>query len=422
MQAPGHAAAQEKEKSAMLVRSSALFANFFLIILAYYQVKSPSRSFVIEYGGAQLLPYAWVYSAVTLTLLIGFYHHLVARFSRAKVVLSSLLLFALCFIAFRYVFTPHDTTSAMAFYVFVDIFSVILVEQFWSLTDSIHNTEQGKRSYWFVGTGGLLGGVLGGVLASALIHYAGLGTSDLLVSCALLLLVTFGLNLAMWRAGMYGEIKDGVVPAEHSAGDWRVLFKSRYLLLIAGVLCLSQLAEPIVEYQFLSEVQKHYTDLDARTAFISEFLSVLGVVSIGVNVVLTPAIHRWLGAIGGMIVQPTTLLVCALGFYLSPTFLLAGVMKIADRGLSYSINRASKELLYIPIDPVSTYQAKAWIDMFGYRLFKALGSGLILIATQWLPLHAAVTELSWLTAIICGLWIIGVMLLGQAYRNILVSV
>ncbi len=38
-------------------RAAVLSFNFFLIILAYYQVKSASRSLLIEYWGAGNIPY-----------------------------------------------------------------------------------------------------------------------------------------------------------------------------------------------------------------------------------------------------------------------------------------------------------------------------------------------------------------------------
>ena len=195
----------ERTSSRLIERSVALFANFFLIILAYYQVKSASRSLLIEFGGAAWFPYAWVYSALTLTILIGFYHGLVARFSRARIVLGSLLIFATCLLVFRHVLEQHSTFAAVAFYVFVDIFSVVLVEQFWSLTNSITDTTEGRKSYWFVGTGGLVGGVAGGVLAGFLVNSTPLTTADLLYACAALLLATFALNMLMWRAGMLFE-------------------------------------------------------------------------------------------------------------------------------------------------------------------------------------------------------------------------
>jgi AAA family ATP:ADP antiporter len=69
------------------------------------------------------------------------------------------------------------------------------------------------------------------------------------------------------------------------------------------------------------------------------------------------------------------------------------------------------------VDPVLIYQAKAWIDMFGYRTFKIAGSVLILLMTQWLPVTLSVHELSWVTISICSLWVMFVMFLRQEYKG-----
>jgi AAA family ATP:ADP antiporter len=103
-------------------------------------------------------------------------------------------------------------------------------------------------------------------------------------------------------------------------------------------------------------------------------------------------------------------------FSLHSTLFFGGAAKISDRGLSYSINRASKELLYTPVDSILIYQAKAWIDMFGYRLFKVAGSFLILLFTQWLPFTVSVPQLSWFTAFICLIWIGLIMVLREEYH------
>ncbi len=102
---------------------------------------------------------------------------------------------------------------------------------------------------------------------------------------------------------------------------------------------------------------------------------------------------------------------------MNPTNFFISATKICDRGLSYSINRASKELLYVPIDPVLIYQAKAWLDMLGYRLFKVFGSFIILLVTQWLPVSMSIVQLSWFTTVLCGVWIFLVMTLRREYRT-----
>ena len=397
------------------VRSIILFSNFFLIILAYYQVKSASRSLLIEYWGSENFPWVWIASALVLGSFIGFYHRLVERYSRLAVVLGSCLMFIILLAGFRVALDWQGAAASISFYIFVDIFSVILVEQFWSLADTVTETDAGRRSYWFIGSGGLLGGIVGGATAAAMLEFTSMRTPDLLLSCAAILVVTFMLNYAMGRMGLYREVKSTGQPVVVASG-WRALLKSRYLILIAAALLCSQLAQPVVEYQFMRAVETGYPALDARTQYISTFFSVLGVVSIAINLLVTPFLHRYLGVMWGMVTQPLVLALSSLAFMAQPTLMIASVMKIGDRGLSYSINRASKEQLYIPVDPVRTYQAKAWIDMLGYRLFKVLGSALILVLAKWLPLGENAMQLGWLTLLICLAWTLVLVLLAREYH------
>jgi len=401
-------------------RAVFLFANFLLIVMALYQLKPASRSLFIESLGAERLPYVWIGTALAMGGVIAVYHRLVGRRRQHRVVLGSCLLFAALLVAFRPLLADAGPVASTAFYIFVDILGVVLVEQFWSLTNAIYSTREGKSWYGVIGTGGLLGGVLGGALAALLIKRTPLETPDLVLVAAAILLLTCALTWWMGRLGLYGGLEAERREAP-LVGGWRALRQSRYLLLIAAVLLLAQLASPLVEYQFLTTVEKAYPQTEARTAFLSLFFSLLGLVSIAVNLAITPLVHRSLGAIAGLLVQPLLIALCSLGFWLQPTLLPAAAAKVSDRGLSYSINRASKELLYIPVDTVLIYQAKAWIDMFGYRLFKIFGSILILLCTGWLPFSLSAPQLSWFTVGICAGWVGLILLLGRDYRRLAAS-
>jgi AAA family ATP:ADP antiporter len=411
---PEAGAAREPNLRTLQVRACFLFLNFLLIIMALYQLKPASRSLFIEFLGADRLPYVWIGTAVVMAALISWYHRLVGRYSRVRVVFGSCILFGALLILFRLLFNHPHPATATAFYVFVDILGVVLVEQFWSLTNSIYSTREGKAWYGFIGTGGLLGGVIGGGAAALLLKYTPLQTPDLLLVAAGSILLILVVTWVMGRLGIYREVENRGHPTRFKGG-WRVLQQNRYLLLIAGILLLAQLVDPIVEYQFLKTVEAQFTELEARTTFLSAFFGVLGMVSIAVNLGLTPLVHRYLGVIAGLAVQPLALSICSLGFLARPTLLFGAAAKISDRGLSYSINRASKELLYVPIDSVLIYQAKAWIDMFGYRLFKIFGSFVILIFTQWLPFSVEVPQLSWFTVGICLLWIMLIVAIRRDY-------
>lgn len=399
------------------VRAGLLFVDFFLIITAYYQLKPASRSLFIEYLGADRLPYVWIATAVVLGAAMALYHHLVERYSRFGLVLGTSLTFAAILVGFRILMARPGPAVASAFYIFVDIFSVVLVEQFWSLTNSLHTTEDGKRWYGLVGAGGLCGGVAGGGIAAAFIELTPATTADLLLVAAAILLLVVALTVAMARLGLYRETSPA--PAAPAAGGgWRVLAGSRYLLLVALLLLLAQLAQPIIDFQFMKTVERVYVQQDARTSFLSLFFSVMGLFSIAVNLAFTPLVHRLWGVIAGLFVQPLVLGVSVVAFVIQPSLGLAAIMKIADRGLSYSINRASRELLYVPIAPRLIYQAKAWIDMFGYRLFKVIGSALILLLTQVLPWPLSIVQLSTLTMGICLLWLALLAYLQPAYQHV----
>ena len=399
-----------------MARAAMLFTSFLLVILAYYQVKAASRSLLLEYGGADAFPNVWIGSALVLLGFIGVYNRLVARFSRPQIVVGSLLVFALLLGVFRVLLEDGGLATVVVFYIFVDIFSVVLVEQFWSLANSVTRLDEGHRSYWFIASGGLFGGVAGGLVASALLRLTPMGTADLLVSCAVLLVITALFNVALSRRGVFTEVQ--AEPRIALRGDGlKAVLGNRYLVLIALVVCLSQLAEPVVEFQFLRAIDAAYPEVDRRTRFIADFFTVMGFVAIGINFLVTPLVHRLLGTIAGLAAQPLTLAGATLAFAAQPGLITAAAMKIADRGLSYSINRASKELLFIPVDPALTFQAKAWIDMLGYRLFKVLGSGMIKAVTAAVPAAAVSAGLAWLTFAICAAWLVAVAMLGVEQRR-----
>ena len=408
----------EHKRNLPLLRSILLFTNYFLIIAALYQLKPASRSIFIEQVGSAHLPYVWIATALSLALIISFYNRLVARFSRMHVVIGTVLVLITLLALFRLVLASPSQVSAFGFYIFVDILSVLLVEQFWSLSNTINSEHDGHRWYALIGTGGLLGGVLGGMGAHALITYAGMDTLDLLPVAALILILLMALTLLMQRFGLYHENAGDSADRHVDSSFWRTIVGNRYLMLIATLLLLSQIIEPLVEFQFMHAVEAAFSDREERTAYLGSFFSLLSSVAIGVNLLITPLIHRFFGAIAGLTLQPLAVAFSTLFFISAPGLFAAATLKIADRGLSYSINRASKELLYIPINAVLIFQAKAWIDMFGYRVFKILGSVMILLLTQWLWFSVPITAISWLTLIICVLWGWTLIIVNKEFRKV----
>src|ERR1700741_5064532 len=97
------------------IRSLLLFVNFFLIILAYYQVKPASRSLFLEYSDAGKLPYLWTASALLLLALMPLYQRVLNRFSRLNIVLGTCAVVAVLLVAFRVLLMRPNLEVAVAF-------------------------------------------------------------------------------------------------------------------------------------------------------------------------------------------------------------------------------------------------------------------------------------------------------------------
>ena len=401
-----------------VLRAAVLSINFFLIIMALYQLKPASRSLILDSHTTAVLPYVWIGSALVLLVAVSLYQRFLKRFSRLNVVYGTCLLFIALLALFRLWFALPGAVAPVAFYIFVDVLGVVLVEQFWSLTDSIHTTRQGKRWYGIVGTGGLVGGMVGGGAAAMTIAYTPLQTPDLLLIAAAIIAVIIGLTWLMAHFGLYTAREDPAPAPLPKPGSWRLMTTSRYLVLIATILLLAQMVSPLVEYQFLHVIETLYPNREPRTEVLSTFFSVMGAFSIAVNLAITPLVLRFFGVLGGLLVQPLALAVSSWSFLLQPSLIPASIMKISDRGLSYSINRASKELLYIPVSPCMIYEAKGWIDMFGYRIFKVAGSVLILFLTQWTALISGYADLSLVVIAGCCVWVVVLLILYREYQAI----
>ena len=331
------------------------------------------------------------------------YQWLVKRVRRKQLNQYSILLFmGLLIGSYPFLLDP-DLTSTICFYFLADIFSVVLVEQFWSLCNSAHSTEQGKKWFGLIAAGGLTGGIFGGFFANWLIKSWQFSTQDLLPVAAIFLLVLLLMNYLKTPKGVYKKtLQESPLLTETP----RAKVRKQYLIYITALLCLAQLVEPIVEYQFLKVVEAAFSARDERTAYISLLLGWLGIFSVAVNLIVTPWIHRSLGVIAGLTVQPLLVFISASAFAIQANLITGSILKIADRGLSYSINRASKELLYVPIPTQQIYQLKAWIDMLGYRLFKLSGAFLILFFTQWSAYRLELGEYSLILLTTATLWLL----------------
>ena len=100
---------------------------------------------------------------------------------------------------------------------------------------------------------------------------------------------------------------------------------------------------------------------------------------------------------------------------LVPLFLTMAIAKVTSKSLDYSVFRASKELLYLPLGYKEKTQGKAVVDIMTYRVAKGLASLLVLTFTTmgWAYL------VPYFTPLMIGVWFVLAWLIIQRYTTLI---
>ena len=79
----------------------------------------------------------------------------------------------------------YPTAVGMLFYLWISVFSLMVIAQFWGFANDLYTPEQGKRLFAIVGFGGSVGAVAGAFIASRL--YARLDPEEMMPIAAVIL-------------------------------------------------------------------------------------------------------------------------------------------------------------------------------------------------------------------------------------------
>jgi len=239
-----------------------LALNVFLLFTAYYVIKPIREALILSGGGAEVKSYAAAGQALLLLGLVPAYGALADRLPRRALLNTVTAFFVLCLVGF-YGLTRANVAVGVVFFLWVGIFNLMIVAQFWSFANDVYTKEQGERLFAIVAFGGSLGAVVGSVVTGRLIPLIGVAEL-LLVAAGLLILAVMISNVvdARERARHETHLPTHMTTAEMPAatgeyqvamvedmqkltvslpgtgpatrrGTFRLVFADRYLLLIA---------------------------------------------------------------------------------------------------------------------------------------------------------------------------------------------
>src|SRR5262249_4701350 len=170
-----------------------LTLNVFLLLCAYYLLKVAREPLILLHGGAEVKSYAAAGQAGLLILVTYAYGALARRMNRVRLIGSVTLFFVANLVLFAGL-AAGDVSIGVPFYLWVGIFNLTMVAQFWSFAADIYDEERGKRMFPILGVGSSVGAVAGSALAEAVGHW---GEAALMLSSAGIILVCLVLTVVV---------------------------------------------------------------------------------------------------------------------------------------------------------------------------------------------------------------------------------
>jgi AAA family ATP:ADP antiporter len=407
----------------LLGRAFLLFFCLFLIISSFVIGKVARDALFLARFRAVQLPYADIASGVLVGFVVALYLRIGRHVAlRGLVVGTQLFLASNCVLFWVLAHYYHPVWLFPVFYVWVGMFAVLAPTQVWTLANYLLTTREAKRVFGLVAAGGILGWIFAGFLSKSAAK--SLGTESLLLAMAPLfgasaILMNIAWRTAKNRLSESEEPMDGVAGTGQTniRGGIRMVFASPYLRAVAAVICVSSFVTTFTGWQFKAIAKQSFANKDLLASFFGDFYFYAGLLALSFQLLLTTRLLRRFGIGIMLFLLPVTLLLGSTGLLLTGSLASAILLRGSDQVLRYSIDRATVELLYLPMSRRVKLQAKWFIDTVIWRFGDGFaGLAVLIFATylHWLP-----RQLSWVSLALIAGWLVAVTISGKQYLLVL---
>jgi HEAT repeat protein len=327
--------------------------------------RSVRDALYLAHGTARGLSWLYILSSAAIVAVSYGYARVADKVPRGALnAVSAASCAAICASFWALLHTNTGNWVYPALYVFVEAMGSLVVIQFWTMANDVFHAREAKRLFGLVGAGGTLANVVFGLLVS---RYASrVGAPNLLwlmvvqlASCALL--ARGGARLISTAPLIGWRRARRIVPVLSRAG--LAFLGNRHLLLIAGVAAVSAAAVTVVDFQFKLAAASVLRQNDLA-GYFGRFYGICGGIALAVQIWITGRLLERYGILASLLPLPAGL---ALGSGFSaalpnPGLFVASLAKGSDTIFRYTINDASMQLLYVPVQPSVRGRAKAFID------------------------------------------------------------
>jgi AAA family ATP:ADP antiporter len=361
----------------------------FFFVLTALMVLRPAREALGMQRGIEAVRWLFIGTAVVTLAVNPLFGLLVSRTRRLVFIAATYLFFALSLVGFYVVLVGAPQAigevSGMVFFVWFSVFNLFATMVFWALMADRFALEQSRRLFGVISVGGTLGAIAGPLLASQLVEP--LGTAGLLPVSAVLLGLAVLAAWAVTRFQSRGPRIAGDEVASAAADDRAVIggsawagigavFRSPYLLGIAGYVLILTVIATFIYFTRLQMVAALGDDLDMRTGVFARLDFYTQLTTLLLQAVVAGHLMKRLGVHVTLALLPITALLGFLGLALAASLVTLTIFQAAFSAVQRSLTRPARETLFTVVPREDKYKSKAFIDTFVYRGGDVLGAQL----------------------------------------------
>jgi AAA family ATP:ADP antiporter len=406
------------------VGAAVMMLASFLLLCAYYQLKTVREPLILLEGGAEVKLYARAGQAVLMVGVVQVYGEIAKRVGRMKLLAIVFLFFISNLVVFA-LLSRTGVPIGLAFFLWVGVFSYTAVAQFWALAADIYSEDQGKRLFPVIGVGSSVGAVAGARLAKSLVPF---GPYTLMTAAAVLLLACMA--MLAWverRAGVAGRAQGQARQEQEEQplsdeGALHLLLRDRYLLLIAAMIVLLNWVNSAGEYAFDRTILAAVSRAGVRGADAQSFVGAIKADYfawynlLGMLMQLF-AVSRILTKLG---IRNALLFLPAFAFFgyawaaFIPTLAVIRLVKIGENALEYSVAETSRHALYLVTSRVEKYVGKTSVDTIAVRVGAILSGAVVWIGGR---VSLSTAAFATINVGLTALWIGLVLAIGLEHRR-----
>jgi AAA family ATP:ADP antiporter len=394
------------------------------VLFAYYILKPVSQALFLSKFDIDQLPVLQMLIAVVCGILGYAYTRVVVRLSLAAAVNWATASAVVCLVTIWWMLRFNFAWMLYVFNIWVSLFSIVTVSQAWLVSANVFTSREAKRIYGLLGLSATVGAAFGGEFTARLVQIV--EPRDLLLASAGMVLIAYGcyrvvaaqknVNLSKAHAGESDEdfaFKDIVSGIRNH----------RHLQVIMAIITITFIVDFMVQFQFSAMAKAAFSDKKDLTAFLGSFYGVyLNLASFAMQFFLTAMIVRYLGVGGTLQIMPVVIGVAAAVTALVPRLAAAAAMRLSEAATRYSFNRTGTELLYLPLPAALKNRTKAFVDIFMDRFGRGLSALFLMVYTALLEKDPKHPDLTRLSAVLCGISILWVLLSARAGKEYLATV